>query len=43
MICVERPTGWWVTSSSDPDPYLAGPFETEELALTWVGKDPIST
>ena len=36
LVVLSRPTGWWVAPANDNARYVAGPWETEEEARTWV-------
>lgn len=36
VVVVKRPTGWWVTDAADRERYVAGPFETEAEALSYL-------
>lgn len=38
MICLERPTGWWVTLADDPSLYVSGPSATKSFAEGWIVK-----
>ena len=36
LIVIHRPSGWWVTVRTDPDLFIAGPFEDAEAAYAWM-------